>query len=48
MNFASRIDWKKNTQNPPKTQKSQIFKWKNLEKSKVKCFYFLIQAEFTT
>ena len=45
-NFVHWIDWKKNTQNSHKTQKSPIFKWKNLKKSKVK--FFLIEAEFTT
>ena len=48
MNFVCWINWKKNTQNPPKMLKSQIFKQKNLEKSTVIFFFFLIEAEFTT
>ena len=49
MYFGCWSDWKKNTPNPKKTQKSPIFKRKNLEKSKVKFFlFFLIEAEFIT
>ena len=46
MNFICWIAEKKNTPNPPKMQKSSIFKWKNLEKFKIKKI-FLIEAEFT-
>ena len=46
MNFVCLIDWKKNTQSPPKMQKLPIFKQKNREKSKVN--FFLIKAKFTT
>ena len=49
MNFVCWSDWKTSTPNPPKPQKSPIFKRKNLEKSKVKFFlFFFIEAEFTT
>ena len=39
MNFVCLIDWKKNTQSPPKMQKLPIFKQKNREKSQGKFFF---------